>query len=238
MYQRERLQRAVLPRAAAIQWIESAPSVQGNPCRFKRLFDLALAVPALIVCSPLILLLCVLISMECPRVSPVYRQRRIGLNGQQFWILKLRTMWPGSDDAPFEQQDISSRVTPLGSTLRRLKIDELPQIWNIIAGDMSIVGPRPLSVDECKDIEERHGFDLSYPGFYPRVRPGLIGLEQVNRKRKLTYAERFAYNAEYENAANIGLDAQIFAEAFKQCQQVCWLAIFAAVVEVLLLSAA
>jgi exopolysaccharide production protein ExoY len=234
MHQREQ---RIQPVVTALPWVQPAPRIETGQCRLKRVFDLALTIPALIVCTPIILFFCILLSLECPSVSPIYRQKRIGLNGQQFWILKLRTMWPDSDTAPFDQQDISSRVTPLGRYLRKLKIDELPQIWNIIAGEMSIVGPRPLSVDECTHIEDRLGFSQSYPGFYPRVKPGLIGLEQINRTRKLTYAERFAYNAEYERASNITFDVQIFSEAFRQCQQVCWLAIITGTIEFLLLSA-
>jgi lipopolysaccharide/colanic/teichoic acid biosynthesis glycosyltransferase len=203
--------------------------------QLKRLFDVSLSIIAAFVCAPIILFFSLLIMAESPG-CPIYRQKRIGKNGKEFFIYKLRTMRPGAAKLGFETQDNDNRVTRIGRILRVTKIDELPQILNILAGEMSIVGPRPLSTDECNYIENELGFARDYPGFYPSVQPGMIGLEQVNRTRTLSYAERFALNHEYECMASMPMDMHIFSKALKQCQQVCWLAFLTGMAEIVIAS--
>lgn len=188
----------------------------------KRIIDVTLCLIAAVICTPIILLCCLLIMAES-RGCPIYLQKRIGKNGKVFSILKLRTMAHSSDPLGPVTQENDARITRVGGILRASKIDELPQLWNILSGEMSIIGPRPLSTVECESIEDL-GFSPEYPGFYPTVRPGLIGLEQVNRTRQLSYAERFELNYQYECTTSMMVDMQIFADALRQCQQVCFLA--------------
>lgn len=197
------------PRPAQVSWYESWG---------KRAVDIAIASAALIVCAPIILLAALLISIDSPGPT-FYKQKRIGLRGQQFVILKLRTMVIGADRQGCVTQQNDPRVTQIGRLLRKTKIDELPQLVNVLLGDMSIVGARPLSVDECACIEEE-GFDWTVPGFYPNLRPGLIGLEQAHRFRALNYGERFRFNAQYENNCSILMDADIFLRCLGQCRYV------------------
>lgn len=196
---------------------------------FKRAFDVIVSGLALICCAPLLVLLCSLIMLEGAG-SPVFIQRRRGLNGAEFNIFKLRTMYEGTENLQCYAEQDDWRITSLGRFLRATKIDELPQLLNILRGEMSIIGPRPLSVEECKFIESL-GYDHTYPGFNPTVTPGLIGLEQLNRKVKLTYSERFKLNHRYENCISPGTDAHIFVQSVVQCRTVVVLAALGAVCE-------
>jgi len=223
-------------RVVALPWNSFPSESTIFSDRFKRLFDVSLSLAAAIMCTPIILFCCLLILAES-RGCPIYRQKRIGKNGKVFSILKLRTMLPRTAGLAFETQENDARVTAFGRILRASKIDELPQIWNILAGEMSIIGPRPLSTDECDHIEQNLGFGREYPGFHPTVQPGLIGLEQVNRSRQLSYAERFELNHQYECTSSMMVDLQIFADAFRQCKQVCFLAFVTGMAEFVFASA-
>lgn len=135
-----------------------------------------------------------------------YGHRRIGQGGNEFHCLKFRTMVPNGDEvlrahlrsdprANAEWRETRKlkddpRVTPLGKVLRKLSIDELPQLINIIRGDMSLVGPRPVIVDEL----EYYGQDLHC---YLAVRPGLTGLWQISGRNDVSYADRVAYDRQY-----------------------------------------
>ena len=122
------------------------------------------------------------------------------------------------------------RITRVGKFLRDSKIDELPQLFNIIVGDMSIIGPRPLSEQESLEIEEL-GYPREHDGFQHRVRPGLIGLEQSKRQRLLSYSERFELNRIYADHLNAGLDLYIFFVSLIQCRFVCSVAAISAIME-------
>lgn len=137
----------------------------------KRLFDFAVALLALPVVVPLVLVLCVAVRLDSPGPA-IFRQVRVGRGEVPFVCLKLRTMRTGTRDAPSHEIGASS-VTDIGRLLRRLKLDELPQLWNILVGEMSFVGPRPCLPTQIALIEARRARGLF------AVRPGITGVAQV-----------------------------------------------------------
>ncbi len=173
----------------------------------KRVFDfalaLALALPALLIC----LLVAPLIWMDC-RASPLFLQTRVGRNQRPFKIAKLRTM--RADTRDLASHDVSSaQITRTGHLFRRLKFDELPQIWNVLTGDMSFVGPRPCLPSQQELIAERTTRDVY------AIRPGITGLAQVagiDMSTPVLLAEtdaRYAQNWSFSN--DIRILAQTFA---------------------------
>ncbi|MBS1955895.1 MAG: sugar transferase [Cyanobacteria bacterium SZAS-4] len=187
---------------------------------FKRAFDICFALIGLTFSAPVLLFFLAVVALESPG-SPLYVQRRVGRNGRIFNMYKLRTMFTGTDSDGFKTAKEDRRLTVSGKLLRATNIDELPQLINVLNGDMSLIGPRPLSVEETDYIGRHLNISDSYPGFYPTSRPGLVGLEQVNRNKEMTYFERFSYNSRYENNWNLLLDAQIFLKALVVCRHVC-----------------
>jgi exopolysaccharide biosynthesis polyprenyl glycosylphosphotransferase len=150
----------------------------------KRIFDVAVAGSALLVLSPLLATIAVAIRLERPRGSVLYSQRRIGRNGESFQILKFRTMHEGAHERRLELSDRTTlagglfkllddpRTTRIGRRLRRHNLDELPQLLNVLRGEMSLVGPRPLVPEEDSSVPDRYRRRLS-------VRPGITGVWQV-----------------------------------------------------------
>lgn len=136
-----------------------------------RVLDVLLALGGLIVSAPLLLLLLVLGALDTG--SPLFRQVRVGRNRKPFTLWKFRTMRPGTASVATHLADASA-ITPLGAFLRRTKLDELPQLWNVLRGDMSLVGPRPCLFNQETLIAER-----TARGVY-QSRPGVTGLAQVN----------------------------------------------------------
>lgn len=135
-----------------------------------RVFDVLLSLVGLVVTSPLLLLLLIVGYVETQ--SPLFRQQRVGRSQRPFELVKLRTMRPETAAVPTHLAPASA-VTRLGGVLRKAKLDELPQLWNVLKGDMSLVGPRPCLLTQKELIEERarRGVFL--------VRPGITGLAQV-----------------------------------------------------------
>jgi lipopolysaccharide/colanic/teichoic acid biosynthesis glycosyltransferase len=195
----------------------------------KRVFDLTVSVCAFVCIMPVLLLAMIAIVLESPG-SPIFTQIRVGQNGKLFRIFKLRTMVQGSDAANFRTQQCDARLTRVGIILRRLNIDELPQLLNVMLGDMSIIGPRPLSLTETEFLTAQTGFSREYAGLIPAFRPGLVGLEQVNRFRDLTYAERFKYNNVYETGWTLASDIQILLKAVCICSPVVFCVVLGAIV--------
>jgi len=192
----------------------------------KRSLDIVLASALLVVVSPLLLLCCLAIAAESPGAA-FFTQVRVGARGRRFRMFKIRTMFSGLDKLSCVTETDDPRVTSFGRFLRLSKLDELPQLFNIINGDMSIIGPRPLSEDECNYLVDNEGMSPEYPGFIPVSRPGLIGLEQVNRDRKRCYSERFDLNAEYERSISWVMDFDILMRAVNQCRAVVYSAVIA-----------
>ncbi len=138
----------------------------------KRVLDIAAAAFLLLVLWPLLLIVFAAVRLESPG-SGIFKQARIGKNGRQFICYKFRTMFTGTGDLPTHEV-AASAVTRLGDFLRRFKIDELPQLFNVIAGSMSLVGPRPCLPSQVELIEARQRLGVL------GVRPGITGLAQVS----------------------------------------------------------
>ena len=169
---------------------------------YKRLADIFFAVFFLITLSPVMLLVIVLIFLEGQ--GPIFfYQMRPGFNSALFKLVKFRTMrlHSGAGEA---NRDDSHRLTRLGRILRLTSIDELPELWNILRGEMSFIGPRPLLAEYLplysKDQSRRHC-----------VRPGLTGLAQVKGRNLLSWNEKFIYDVYYVDNLSLLLDIKIFA---------------------------
>jgi O-antigen biosynthesis protein WbqP len=138
----------------------------------KRAFDVAACALFLVVFSPILLLIIVAIRLQSPGKA-IFAQTRVGQNGRPFTCYKLRTMHSGTANLPSHQVQASA-ITALGEHLRRLKIDEVPQLWNVLIGDMSLVGPRPCLPSQTELVEARRRLGVL------EVRPGITGLAQVS----------------------------------------------------------
>ena len=167
--------------------------------------DVVVAGFGLIVTSPLLALAALAIKLE-DRGPVLYRQQRVGKDGADFELLKLRTMVVGAEKigAGLAVNRGDSRITRTGRLLRRLSLDELPQLWNILRGDMSIVGPRPTL---------RHQVDSYTPHQRRRleVKPGLTGWAQVNGRAALPWDERIELDVWYVEHRSFWLDLRILA---------------------------
>lgn len=202
----------------------------------KAAFDVFMAAVVLTAALPVFLLVAFLIKLETP--GPVFfKQTRRGINGRRFQIYKFRTMTAGRHCESSVTRDFDPRITRLGKFLRDSKIDELPQLLNIIRGEMSVIGPRPLSESESEEIESS-GFAPNHPGFMHLCRPGLIGLEQINRKSKLSYAKRFELNAEYAEKMSLAMDLHVFVQSVIQCRLICSVVAVCALFEAIILAVA
>ena len=166
----------------------------------KRLFDLVVALFALLVLWPLMLLVALVIRIRMG--APVlFRQQRPGYKGRPFTLYKFRTMTLASGADADVARD-AERLTPLGRTLRKWTLDELPQFWNVLRGDVSLVGPRPLLMQYLgrysPEQARRHD-----------VKPGLTGWAQVNGRNAQTWEDRFALDVWYVEHWSLALDAKI-----------------------------
>lgn len=166
----------------------------------KRMLDILLSLSAIIVLSPILLILYILVRVKLG--SPVlFRQERPGRNEKIFTLCKFRTMTDKRDEKGELLPD-EVRLTKFGKLLRSTSLDELPELFNILKGDMSIIGPRPLLVRYLPwyTETERHRHD---------VRPGLTGLAQVNGRNALGWEDRFAYDLEYVGHCSFIMDVKI-----------------------------
>ena len=177
---------------------------------FKRVFDFLLSLCGLIVLSPLLLVLTVVGTVKM-KGNPFFTQARPGridpATGEEriFHLIKFRSMTNETDENGVPLPD-DVRLIPYGRMLRSTSLDELPELLNILKGDMAIVGPRPLLVEYLPYYtpEERHRHD---------VRPGLTGLAQVNGRNAIhSWEERFAYDLEYVRSCSLGLDLRILVQ--------------------------
>ena len=155
-----------------------------------------LALALLILATP-VLVLASLFIVVSDGVPVLFRSRRAGIGGDEFTLLKLRSMknTPGADE---------DRLTSVGRFLRSWSIDELPQLWNVVRGDMALVGPRPLPAEYTAEYTAREATRLT-------VRPGLTGLSQVSGRNGLTWDERLELDAQYVEARSMRLDLYILA---------------------------
>jgi lipopolysaccharide/colanic/teichoic acid biosynthesis glycosyltransferase len=171
----------------------------------KRALDVVLAGAALVVSSPLLAAAALLIRLET-HGHPVYRQRRVGLGGRPFELYKLRTMVSGAEamGAGLAVDEGDERITRLGAWLRRTSFDEVPNLINVLRGEMSLVGPRPtvqVQVDRY-DARQRRRLD---------ARPGITGWAQVNGRASLPWHERIELDLWYLEHASLRLDLRILA---------------------------
>ncbi len=192
-----------------------------NPDRWKlgvkRLLDLGVSAGLLLTALPLLPMICVVIKLDSPGPL-IFSHDRIGMGGQPFRFYKFRTMihhsaalaqWVAAagDDLQTEQEIFyklrnDPRVTKVGKWLRKTSLDELPQLVNVLKGEMSLVGPRPIVPEEIA----RYGMDF---GDYVTVRPGITGLWQVSGRNQLTYPQRVALNQQYIRNWSLWLDLTI-----------------------------
>lgn len=180
----------------------------------KTLIDRGLIILSLPVVLPLIGLLALLAALDGG--SPFYRQTRIGRGGKEFKILKLRTMIVDADrvledylqsnpEARREWEHKQKlchdpRVTRIGRLLRKSSLDELPQLWNVLKGDMSLVGPRPMMVEQKS---------LYHGDFYYRMRPGITGLWQISERNESSFADRVSFDTTYYRDLSFRLDVSV-----------------------------
>ena len=173
----------------------------------KRPMDFLLALLALIVLSPLLLTVAVLVRIKLGR-PVIFKQKRPGLNEKIFTLYKFRTM----NDARDEKGDLlpdGERLTHFGKMLRSTSLDELPELWNILKGDMSVVGPRPLLVEYLPLYNEhqkrRH-----------EVRPGLTGHAQVNGRNAISWEEKFDLDVKYTKNIKFAADWKIIFQTIRK----------------------
>jgi len=169
--------------------------------RFKRFFDFSLSLLALLVLFPFLLLVALLI--QCCLGSPIlFRQQRLGYGEHPFQLLKFRTMTNWRDVSGALLPDVQ-RLTPLGRWLRSTSIDELPELLNILRGEMSFVGPRPLLIEYLP-------FYSSEQARRHDVKPGFSGLAQINGRNTISWEEKFRFDVWYLDHQSFWLDLRIF----------------------------
>jgi exopolysaccharide production protein ExoY len=194
--------------------IETSAPVGRNQ---KRIVDIVVALSAIVLLAPL-LIICYIVTVTTSPGPALFRHRRVGFNGKHFGCLKFRTM---VTDAPERLRNLlesdplaaaewasnrklrnDPRVTAIGAILRKSSLDELPQLFNVLRGDMSIVGPRPVPEEEL----ERYATSISA---YLACRPGITGLWQVSGRSTTTYSKRIACDTFYSSNWSMALDAKI-----------------------------
>lgn len=166
----------------------------------KRIFDVIVSACMLLILSPIIILLYILVKNKLG--TPVlFKQARPGLNAEIFKVYKFRTMTDERDENGELLPD-SVRLTKFGQLLRKLSLDELPQLWNVLKGDMSFVGPRPLLVEYLPLYNERQAKRHN-------VRPGITGWAQVNGRNAISWEQKFEYDVWYVENRSLWLDVKI-----------------------------
>jgi lipopolysaccharide/colanic/teichoic acid biosynthesis glycosyltransferase len=175
----------------------------------RRAFDVAVAGGALLVLSPFLLLATVAIRLES-RGSPIYRQRRVGKDGRQFDVLKLRTMVSGAEHMGrgLAVSEGDTRITRVGRFLRRTSLDEVPNLVNVLRGEMSIIGPRPTVPVQVERYTERQRGRLA-------VKPGITGWAQVNGRTELSWDERIELDLWYIEHRSLRLDLDILVRTVR-----------------------
>ena len=201
------------------QFFVAAPALPSfSATTAKRIFDVVVATLALLFVLPILVLLAIAIYLESP-ANPIFFQERLGLNGKRFRMIKLRTMVPDAEQRRAEVEHLNEallplfkvrndpRLTRLGRILRITSLDELPQLLNVICGDMSIVGPRP---------RRPHEFSMDNKAVARRmsVKPGLAGLWQVSGRAKLDFDEALAIDLKYIENWSFWLDLKLIGRTF------------------------
>jgi lipopolysaccharide/colanic/teichoic acid biosynthesis glycosyltransferase len=178
----------------------------GGGDALNRAADVAVAGTALVAASPFLGLAALAAKLE-DRGPVLYRQTRVGKDGADFELLKLRTMVVGAETmgAGYAVDEGDSRITRVGRLLRRLSLDELPQLWNVIRGEMSVIGPRPTLRYQVERYDARQARRLD-------VKPGITGWAQVHGRAALPWAERIELDVWYVEHRSVLLDLKILAK--------------------------
>lgn len=188
----------------------------------KRLFDIIFSLLALIITTPLILLISLLLFLTSKNKKIIYSHERIGRKGKPFLCYKFQTMYPDSDKKLTQllEEDLElrkewetnrkikkdPRVTPFGAFLRRTSLDELPQFWNVIKGDLSVVGPRPVVKEE---IHQHFGNKAEK---ILSIRPGITGMWQTSGRSNISYCQRIHLDETYVDNQSLILDIKLIAK--------------------------
>lgn len=173
----------------------------------KRTFDIVSSAAALIVLAPFLLLIGLWIKLDS-KGGVFFRQRRVGMHLEEFWVIKFRTMKARDPDQIDQTKEAmvsggeDPRITRAGKFLRRTSLDELPQLWNILIGEMSVVGPRPIIPEQLAAIPSQYMERF-------RVRPGLTGLSQVRGRRDLDWILWLEADREYVRERGLILDIKV-----------------------------
>lgn len=176
----------------------------------KRIFDILGASMLLIVTSPLLLLVALAVALDSPG-GVFFRQQRVGLGGAPFAMLKFRSMVADAPQkGPYFTAKGDPRITKVGAFIRRTSLDELPQLINVLKGDMSLVGPRP---DVPAQRQQYRDTDWA---LRCSARPGITGLAQATERSEATFESRLAYDLEYVRKQSIGLDFKILLMTLRQ----------------------
>jgi exopolysaccharide biosynthesis polyprenyl glycosylphosphotransferase len=212
--------RGLFGTAVRLEHIADLPVIQYNTwdisrstAFLKRVIDVAVALPAVVLLSPLLAAIALAVRLDS-RGPALYVQLRAGLGGRPFRIYKFRTMVVEAEEAlrelvqfetlrePMFKLENDPRVTRVGRVLRRTSLDELPQLFNVVRGDMSLVGPRPEQLELVARYSPEHHFRMA-------VKPGLTGPMQVYGRGQLGFEERLAVEREYVENLSLGRDVRI-----------------------------
>jgi lipopolysaccharide/colanic/teichoic acid biosynthesis glycosyltransferase len=176
----------------------------------KRAFDLVVGTALSVVTAPLVAALALLVALES-RGHPIYTQTRVGQDGRPFDIFKLRTMVSGAEHvgAGLAISAGDARITRVGALLRRYSLDELPNLWNVVRGEMSIVGPRPTLQHQVDSYTAHQRGRLS-------VKPGITGWAQINGRTALPWPERIELDLWYVEHRSMALDLRILRQTLGQ----------------------
>lgn len=182
----------------------------------RRAQDIVFSLLALILLAPLALVISLAIVLDSPGDGAIFRQRRVGRDGKLFWLYKFRTMCPDAEeqlnellsqnqmDGPVFKIKGDPRITRVGRFLRKTSLDELPQLWNILVGDMAVIGPRPALWNQYDLLAERDKYGAN------DVRPGLTGWAQIHGRDELEIAEKAKLDGWYVEHISFGLDVKCF----------------------------
>ncbi|WP_042470995.1 sugar transferase [Bacillus ndiopicus] len=173
----------------------------------KRIFDFAVSLMMIIILSLVILITWLLVCMKLGSPA-IFKQPRPGFKGKVFYVYKFRTM-TDERDAHGELLSDAERLTSFGKQLRRLSLDELPQLWNVLKGDMSFVGPRPLLEEYLPLYNQRQAKRHN-------VRPGITGWAQVNGRNAISWEQKFEYDVWYVENQSLWLDLKILLLTVKK----------------------
>lgn len=181
---------------------------------FKRLLDIFGSLLGILIFFPLMLIIAILIKVEDPKGTILFKQKRVGINGEEFYMYKFRSMVSNAEKlltllldknestGPLFKMRNDPRVTKIGNIIRKTSIDELPQLWNVLKGDMSLVGPRPALPREVEQYTEYQRQRLN-------VIPGLTCLWQVNGRSNLGFEEQVELDIKYIKERNIMMDLKL-----------------------------